>query len=70
MKPFLFSACVCGTLIAPRAAFAQMNPSDVHEHGAVACIESPTPGKRPPNAEREAFALAYKAYYERHAAMS
>jgi quercetin dioxygenase-like cupin family protein len=51
MQPFLFSACVCGTLIAPRAAFAQMNPSDVHEHGAVACIESPTPGKRPPNTE-------------------
>lgn len=51
MKPFLFSACICGTLIAPRAAFAQMNPSDVHEHGAVACIESPTPGKRAPNTE-------------------
>jgi len=38
-------------LIAPGAAPAQMNPSDVHEHGAVACIESPTPGRRPPNAD-------------------
>src|SRR6266567_9629114 len=51
MKSFLFSFCVCGTLIAPSAAFAQMNPADVHENGAVVCIESPTPGKRPPNTD-------------------
>jgi len=38
-------------LIAPGAALAQMNPSDVPEHGAVACIESPTPGRRPPKAD-------------------
>ena len=47
MQPFLLSACVCGTLIAPSAALAQVKPSDIHEHGAVACIESPTQGKRP-----------------------
>jgi quercetin dioxygenase-like cupin family protein len=38
-------------LIAPGAALAQVKPSDIHEHGAVACIESPTPGKRPPSAD-------------------
>src|SRR5215469_9932698 len=51
MQRFLLSACVCGTLIAPSAALAQVKPSDIHEHGAVACIESPTPGKRPLSAD-------------------
>jgi quercetin dioxygenase-like cupin family protein len=47
----LVVACVCSALIAPGPALAQVKASDIHEHGAVACIESPTPGKRPPNAE-------------------
>jgi hypothetical protein len=48
---FLLSACFCFAVTAPSLAFAQMNPLDIHEHGAVACIESPTPGKRPLNTE-------------------
>jgi quercetin dioxygenase-like cupin family protein len=44
-------ACVCSALIAPGAALAQVKASDIHEHGAVACVESPTPGKRPTNAD-------------------
>jgi quercetin dioxygenase-like cupin family protein len=41
--------CLCLTLIVPGWAFAQTNSLDGHEHGAVACNESPIPGKRPPN---------------------
>jgi quercetin dioxygenase-like cupin family protein len=33
------------------ASFAQMNPVDIHEHGAVPCVESTTPGERPLNTE-------------------
>lgn len=51
MPRFLLSACICFAAIVPGSAFAQMNPSDLHEHGAVACDESPTPGKRPPNVD-------------------
>jgi quercetin dioxygenase-like cupin family protein len=51
MPRILLSACLCGSLIAPSLALAQINPSEVHEHGAVACIQSPTPGKRPPNTD-------------------
>ena len=36
--------------VAP-SAFAQVKPSDIYEHSAVTCIESPTPGKRPPSAD-------------------
>jgi len=51
MPRFLLSGCVSVILIAPSAAPAQVKPSDIHEHGAVACIESPTPGKRPTSAD-------------------
>lgn len=51
MPRSLLSGCVSLILIAPSAWLAQVKPSDIHEHGAVACIESPTPGKRPPNAQ-------------------
>ena len=51
MPRLLAVACVCSALIAPGAALAQVKASDIHENGAVACIESPTPGKRPSNAE-------------------
>jgi len=51
MSRLLVSGCVSVVLIAPSAALAQVKPSDIHEHGAVACIESPTPGKRPPTAD-------------------
>jgi hypothetical protein len=33
------------------ASFAQMNPVDIHEHGAVPCVESTTPGERPLDTE-------------------
>jgi len=46
---FPASVCICLTLIAPGWVFAQTNPPDGHEHGAVVCNESPVPGKRPPN---------------------
>jgi quercetin dioxygenase-like cupin family protein len=49
MPRLLLPACICLTLIAPGWAFAQTNAPDGHEHGAVACNESPTPGKRPSN---------------------
>ena len=48
---FLVVVFVCAVLITPGGALAQVKPSDIHEHGAVACIESPIPGKRPPSAE-------------------
>src|SRR5215472_16141181 len=51
MPSLLLLCCVSVTLIAPSAALAQVKPSDIHEHGSVACIESPTPGKRPPSAD-------------------
>ena len=51
MPRLLLSGCISVILIAPGAALAQVKPSDIHEHGAVACIESPTPGKRPPSAD-------------------
>jgi len=51
MPRFLLSACVCGALITPCAAVAQVKPPDIDEHGAFACIESPTPGKRPPGTD-------------------
>src|SRR5215469_11714284 len=51
MSRLLLSGCVSVILIAPNAALAQVKPSDIHEHGAVACIESPTPGNRPLNAD-------------------
>ena len=51
VRRLLLSACVCGTLIAPSAALSQVKPSDIHERGAVACIDSPTPAKRPLNAD-------------------
>src|SRR6516164_9021120 len=47
MPRLLLSGCVSVILIAPSAMLAQVKPSDIHEHGAVACIESPAPGKRP-----------------------
>ena len=37
--------------VAPSAALAQVKPSDIYNHGAVTCIESPTPEKRPPSAD-------------------
>ena len=37
--------------VAPSAALAQVKKSDIYEHCAVTCIESPTPGKRPPSAD-------------------
>jgi quercetin dioxygenase-like cupin family protein len=51
MPGLLRSGCLSVILIAPSVALAQVKPSDIHEHGAVACIESPTPGKRPPSAD-------------------
>jgi quercetin dioxygenase-like cupin family protein len=45
----LRSACFCLALMTPSWVFAQTKPSDVHQHGSVACNESPTPGKRPAN---------------------
>ena len=51
MPRLLLSGCISVILIAPGAALAQVKPSDILEHGAVACIESPTPGKRPPSAD-------------------
>ena len=43
------SAWFCFALMTPNWVFAQMKPSDAHEHGSFACNESPTPEKRPPN---------------------
>jgi len=51
MPRLLLSGWVSVILIAPSAALAQVKPSDIYEHGAVTCIESPTPGKRPPSAD-------------------
>ena len=51
MPRLLLSGCVSAVLIAPCAALSQVKPSDIHEHGAVACIASPTPGKRPLSAD-------------------
>jgi len=51
MPRLLVSGCLSGVLTASGAALAQVKPSDIHEHGAVACIESPTPGKRPSTAD-------------------
>jgi len=51
MPRLLLFGCASVISIAPSAALAQVKPSDIHEHGAVACIESPTPGKRPPSAD-------------------
>jgi quercetin dioxygenase-like cupin family protein len=42
---------LCFAAIAPSSAIAQMNPGDPHVPGAVACNDSPTPGKRPPNTD-------------------
>jgi quercetin dioxygenase-like cupin family protein len=50
MPRFLPSVCIF-VVIAPGSALAQMNPSDVHMHGAFTCNDSPTPGKRPPNTD-------------------
>ena len=47
MPRLLLSGCISVILIVPIAMLAQVKPSDIHEHGAVACIESPTSGKRP-----------------------
>ena len=51
MPRLLLSRCVSVMLIALSAARAPVKPSDIYEHGAVTCIESPTPGKRPPSAD-------------------
>jgi quercetin dioxygenase-like cupin family protein len=48
---FVLSLGLCFALFAPGSLVAQMNPGDPHVHGAVACLDSPTPGKRPPNAD-------------------
>jgi len=47
----LLSACLFFSVISPGLALAQTKASDLHEHGAVACNQSPTPGKRPADAE-------------------
>jgi len=47
MFRLLTHVCACFAGIAPSSVFAQATPSDVHKHASVACIESPTPGKRP-----------------------
>jgi quercetin dioxygenase-like cupin family protein len=49
MQNFLAAVCLYLMLTVPGLAFAQTNSPDGHEHGALACNESPTPGKRPPN---------------------
>jgi hypothetical protein len=51
MKNFVISACICSTLLSSVPALAQMNPGNPHVPGAVGCDDSPTPGKRPPNAD-------------------
>ena len=51
MRRFLLSACVCSALMTPAVAVAQVKSSNIHEHGTFACIESPTPGKRPPGTD-------------------
>jgi quercetin dioxygenase-like cupin family protein len=45
----ILSLGLCFVVFAPSSLAAQMNPGDPHVHGAVACVDSPTPGKRPPN---------------------
>jgi quercetin dioxygenase-like cupin family protein len=48
MTRYLLPAYVLLTILGSGRLFAQAKASDIHEHGAVACVESPTPGKRPP----------------------
>jgi quercetin dioxygenase-like cupin family protein len=49
MSRLLLPVCICLTMIVP--SWAQTPPPDGHEHGAIACNESPTPGKRPSNSD-------------------
>src|ERR1700739_619120 len=49
MQSVLATVCLYLALTVPGWAFAQTNSAGGHEHGAIACNESPTPGKRPPN---------------------
>jgi len=51
MQRVILPLCLCLAAIAPSSAIAQMNPGDPHVPGAVACNDSPTPGKRPPNTD-------------------
>ena len=51
MKRFVLCACICSGAISCSSAVAQMNQGDPHVHGAVACLDSPTPGKRPPKTD-------------------
>ena len=47
MSRFILPLGLCFAVIAPASSVAQMNPGDPHMAGAVACLDSPTPGKRP-----------------------
>jgi len=51
MPRFILPLGLCFVVPASGPAVAQMNPGDPHVHGAVACVDSPTPGKRPPNTD-------------------
>jgi quercetin dioxygenase-like cupin family protein len=51
MSRFALQLGLCFFAIAPCSALAQVNPGDPHMLGVVACTDSPTPGKRPPNVD-------------------
>jgi hypothetical protein len=51
MSRFVLRFGLCFAVVAPCSALAQMNPGNPHMPGAVACIDSPTPGKRPPGTD-------------------
>ncbi len=60
MPRFLLPLCILFAVLAPGPALAQMNPADPHMEGAVKCVESPTPGKRP--ADTECAILMHKNF--------
>jgi quercetin dioxygenase-like cupin family protein len=49
MPRFMLPLAFWFAVIVPGSSLAQMDAGDPHVAGAVACADSPTPGKRPPN---------------------
>ena len=60
MRRFVFPVVLCFAVIPSGSTVAQVNQGDPHMHGAVACLDSPTSGKRPPNVD--CAILLYKKF--------